>query len=271
MSMLGNRPLLVRQRVGSLICVAAVIGIVGCGGSAVVDGPGGNPAGASNSAGAGGSATEACAAMQEPGQCNAYIPAFWHNPKTGLCEPFVYGGCGGNANRYPSRDACIRACPAAADDWGKCVNDSNCALVSASCTELCDPVSDEQLVAVNAAHLPLYGNSHCSGVFPGVPCKSLGETEQTRKYFKPVCQNTRCSLIDIRESSQTECQSDGDCMLREGAACCAECDGYGWVSVNQRADLCGGAATACDDCTAPRPFDLHAVCVLGRCQLTQTP
>jgi hypothetical protein len=27
------------------------------------------------------------------------------------CHPFVYGGCGGNANRFGTREACERRCP----------------------------------------------------------------------------------------------------------------------------------------------------------------
>ena len=271
MSMPGDRSSVARRRTGSFVCFLAWLGFVACGGSAAVDGPGGNHAGASSGAGAGGAAAEACVAKQESGPCDAFVPSFWHNPETGLCEPFVYGGCGGNANRYPSRDACVQACPAVAGDWGACVDDNNCTLTGSGCCGACNP-ENEQLLAINSAHLSQYRNAQCGGEGTAcAPCLPPGELEQSSKYFKPVCQGGRCTLLDIRESALTECQIDGDCTLREGAACCAECDGSGWVPVNKSADLCGGAPTACDACAAPRPFDLHAVCTSGRCELEQTP
>src|SRR3954471_665639 len=60
----------------------------------------GAPAAGASAAGAPG---DACSAPMASGNCNGYEPSFWHNPKSGLCEPFIYGGCGGNENRYPTR------------------------------------------------------------------------------------------------------------------------------------------------------------------------
>jgi hypothetical protein len=39
------------------------------------------------------------------------MPSWFHNAVTKRCEEFIYGGCGGNANRFESRAACERACP----------------------------------------------------------------------------------------------------------------------------------------------------------------
>ncbi|HET7543612.1 MAG TPA: BPTI/Kunitz domain-containing protein [Polyangiaceae bacterium] len=268
-----------------LACVTAIGVASACGGTAVVGAPGGaagatSAAGASlagaNSAGgaagsgaagaAGSAADAACNAAQDPGQCEAYVPSFWHDPNTGLCEPFIYGGCGGNANRYPSRDACLHACPKITDDFGECVNDSNCAFVSAGCCAECEPVAIERLVAINVAHVPMYGSSHCPITPPCAPCQAVLENEQNQKYFKPECQNSRCTLVDIRETALTACEKTSDCMLRDGAGCCPECDGAGWVALNKTADLCDGVPTACDDCISPLPQEWDVVCLSGRCR-----
>ncbi|RWS26974.1 uncharacterized protein B4U80_08391 [Leptotrombidium deliense] len=45
-------------------------------------------------------------------QCKAYIPSWSYNEKTDLCEFFIYGGCGGNENRFASPDVCIEICNA---------------------------------------------------------------------------------------------------------------------------------------------------------------
>ncbi|XP_052259215.1 kunitz-type serine protease inhibitor bitisilin-3-like [Dreissena polymorpha] len=42
------------------------------------------------------------------GRCEAYMPSWYFN--NGVCKKFVYGGCGGNGNRFKSRNACRRAC-----------------------------------------------------------------------------------------------------------------------------------------------------------------
>jgi len=245
-----------RRRAGSLLCAVAVSVFVACGGSAVI----------TAGAGAGGSASsDACTAPQEAGECDAYFPSFWHDPKTNSCVPFVYGGCGGNANRYPSREACMQACAAASDDPDTCVNDSSCTVISTGCCGACEPVASEQLVAINFAHLSEYEDSHCSETPPCVPCRSVTEIEQTEKYFKPVCRSAHCTLIDTRQSPLSECQKDFDCILRDSAECCPECDGSGWVPLNRAADLCGGLPTACNNCISPPAEDLGVACLSGRC------
>lgn len=254
---------------------AAVLGVASaCGGNAneVVGGTAGATSAAGSSslagastAGAPGAAGEACTAVRDSGSCEAYIPSFWHDPSTGLCEPFVYGGCGGNANRYPSREACLQACPNVSDDWDKCASDDDCTFVSPNCCGECEPVAIERLTAINGAHQTAYEKAHCLFTLPCAPCEPVIENMQSEKYFKPACRNAHCTVIDIRETALTACEKTSDCMLRDGADCCAQCDGTGWVAVNQNADLCGGAPTPCDDCASQPPSEWDVVCLSGRC------
>ena len=46
----------------------------------------------------------------EAGRCRANFPSFSFTPLSGQCESFVYGGCGGNENRFESLEACQLAC-----------------------------------------------------------------------------------------------------------------------------------------------------------------
>ena len=220
-------------------------------------------AGASASAGA-----EACSAAQASGECEAYFPSFWHNPATGLCEPFVYGGCGGNANRYPSREACQQACANIQDDWDACVDDGDCTFAYQMCCGPCNPTVEE-VIAINTSHQSLWGT--CSVPTSCGPCRPVPETELGRKYFKPKCQNAHCTLIDIRETALTACETTSDCTLRDGAFCCPECDGADWVAVNQTADLCPDVKPACGFCISPPSQDWAAVCLDGRCRQVAVP
>ncbi|XP_076442877.1 BPTI/Kunitz domain-containing protein-like [Babylonia areolata] len=51
-----------------------------------------------------------CSLPKAPGFCRAFIPSFFYNARTGQCENFIYGGCNGNANRFPTRSLCEKKC-----------------------------------------------------------------------------------------------------------------------------------------------------------------
>jgi hypothetical protein len=51
-----------------------------------------------------------CELAFEDGNCDAAFQVFWHNPDTHLCEPQIYGGCGGNENNFQTLDECRDFC-----------------------------------------------------------------------------------------------------------------------------------------------------------------
>ncbi|XP_013884538.1 tissue factor pathway inhibitor a [Austrofundulus limnaeus] len=53
---------------------------------------------------------ELCAMRDEPGPCKAIKDRFFFNVNTGLCELFEYGGCGGNANNFQTKEECEESC-----------------------------------------------------------------------------------------------------------------------------------------------------------------
>ncbi|XP_076360449.1 actinia tenebrosa protease inhibitors-like [Tachypleus tridentatus] len=53
-----------------------------------------------------------CHLEPETGPCKAYIPRFYFDKETGTCEQFIYGGCGGNANNFETKDECHAICKA---------------------------------------------------------------------------------------------------------------------------------------------------------------
>lgn len=50
-----------------------------------------------------------CTQPSAQGDCRAYIPSFFYNSESGVCEDFVYGGCGGNLNNFPTLEDCAEA------------------------------------------------------------------------------------------------------------------------------------------------------------------
>ena len=51
-----------------------------------------------------------CYLPRDPGPCAGNFQRFAYDSATGVCEPFGYGGCGGNNNRFDTKAACETAC-----------------------------------------------------------------------------------------------------------------------------------------------------------------
>ena len=51
-----------------------------------------------------------CLLKNDPGPCGNYEPVWYFEPVTGVCRRFLYGGCGGNANRFDTAEACWDRC-----------------------------------------------------------------------------------------------------------------------------------------------------------------
>jgi len=51
-----------------------------------------------------------CSKPMDAGMCMAIQPRFFYNPQTRHCEEFIYGGCGGNENNFPTMEECVAAC-----------------------------------------------------------------------------------------------------------------------------------------------------------------
>lgn len=51
-----------------------------------------------------------CLLDAEPGPCSMPQERYYYEPLDDRCKPFSYGGCLGNLNNFPSREACEAAC-----------------------------------------------------------------------------------------------------------------------------------------------------------------
>ncbi len=53
---------------------------------------------------------DVCLLRPDPGDCLAAFSAYYFDPKLGSCESFMYGGCGGNDNRFATLQQCQQRC-----------------------------------------------------------------------------------------------------------------------------------------------------------------
>lgn len=51
-----------------------------------------------------------CTLPAEQGTCKGNFERWAYNSETLRCEPFTWGGCGGNTNRFESESACKQRC-----------------------------------------------------------------------------------------------------------------------------------------------------------------
>lgn len=51
-----------------------------------------------------------CAEPPEAGECDNRTTAWFYDSENMACTAFTYTGCGGNGNRFETRDQCERQC-----------------------------------------------------------------------------------------------------------------------------------------------------------------
>lgn len=54
--------------------------------------------------------TPICQQKKDPGLCLAYFPRYYFNATARKCEKFIYGGCGGNLNKFSTYEECRKTC-----------------------------------------------------------------------------------------------------------------------------------------------------------------
>ena len=236
----------------------------------------GGQAGTGAGGAGGGTPTDICKLPMVSGPCDALFRAWWHNPATGVCEPFIYGGCQGNANNFPSLEACQKACHGGTPDMDTCEGPGSCFLASLGCCGVCDGDAEARsFVAVNRAYSKAYPTAAgcASGTTCG-QCPPVSEMKSTRQYFRAECSAGNCIVVDIRTSDLTACSTVQDCVLRDGIECCEGCDGGGIVAINRKVDIgkqiCG-TPMPCLACAPNIPSSYSAACTNSHCSVAYGP
>lgn len=51
-----------------------------------------------------------CSLPLKQGNCKAFKPRFYYNSQSQKCEKFIFGGCQGNENNFPTFRDCVKKC-----------------------------------------------------------------------------------------------------------------------------------------------------------------
>ncbi|XP_055295189.1 boophilin-H2-like [Sitodiplosis mosellana] len=107
---------------------------------------------------------EICALDSSDGNCEAYYPKFFFNSKVRRCELFLYGGCGGNANRFNNMRECESKCGNFKFKKSNCNNSHHCARAHLNAEEICAlPKSDGNERTTCLAYLQSFFHNSTSG------------------------------------------------------------------------------------------------------------
>jgi hypothetical protein len=229
-----------------------------------------NPGGTGS--GGGDPGAEACNAPPVSGNCDAYFQRWFHDPTTGLCKSFVYGGCGANANNYETLEACQQACPGGNPNYDACTQPSDCALGAISCCGICDSerLSEHDFIAYNVKYHDAVYQQCLLGDVACAPCAEPGPYAGSMKYFVPTCEQGQCVVKDLRKTAATVCKTQADCHLRSGNSCCPSCVSGDIISVNNTGSfeklVCGDLLPPCAACQPQDPSAI-ASCDSGRCSV----
>lgn len=228
-------------------------------------------AGDAGSGGAGAASGDECTLAPDGGPCDAFFPAYYHDAETGVCRPFVYGGCQGNVNRYDTLEACQAACHGGSPNFDACETGSDCIVTSAACCAQCEPVTAHAFIAIHRLR-ERDVKGECQ-----VACGACPEPDPNSVPVAPnylaACVEGECRLLDLRETPAAECEVDDDCALRDGSRCCETCGGNP-VALSDEPALRGlleCVDLACPPCEPVFDSTHRAVCDDGRCVVAVEP
>jgi hypothetical protein len=203
------------------------------------------------------------------------MPSFYHDASSGTCQPFTYGGCEGNANRFSTRSECEATCGVVPESMFECTVSADCAVISPGCCGGCEPVQFQDLVGVNLGRTQDYADVHCPPPHPTCgACADVTPDQQIRANYAPSCVAGRCEVIDLRQTEYSDCSDGAACKLISNFGCCEGCGGGSVAAI--RADVDPAVELACDeasvffDCPACEPVpppNATAVCNQNRCEV----
>ena len=216
-----------------------------------------------------------CSLPADPGPCESAEPAYAFDPQTGLCLPFYYGGCEGNANRFMLAEDCYQTCEApAVIGAADCALATDCMPIPTECCS-CESFYFGNVVAVNRSAQNVIWSTKCGPV----DCEAC-TSNRGLSWFGATCRQGHCVAYDARDTEMTECSEPSDCVLRNDLGCCEACssDPLSVIAVNRDPSLgsellCADHTSSCPACPDGRVYPpiANPDCYGGRCTVLLNP
>ncbi|XP_023576549.1 WAP four-disulfide core domain protein 8 isoform X2 [Octodon degus] len=139
---------------------------------------------------------EPCMLPLQEGNCKENLDRWYFDFEQYQCRPFVYSGCSGNANNFPSKDTCKKSCE-------EVVKKGQCPLFPSDSRIECPPRCKSDIDCLE--------EDKCCESTCGFVCAN---TWTVKAGICPV--GKKCTKIN-----KPECLKDADCPLKE--KCCPSC------------------------------------------------
>ncbi|XP_054714370.1 papilin-like isoform X2 [Uloborus diversus] len=178
---------------------------------------------------------DVCRLPVDTGPCKETHPRWFYDAQSQSCLPFVFGGCGGNKNRFKSSEICLRFCTGikakpTVDEPTKApiIPEVPLGCAPSNCDNIQCPFGIEEIFEGKCTRCRCSNPCEVHECSPGSRCAidivrtSRGEGVRT----EPVCRRIRkpgtCpssnALSSGRNDCETRCRDDADC--RGEHKCC---------------------------------------------------
>uniref|UniRef100_A0A915DAT1 BPTI/Kunitz inhibitor domain-containing protein n=1 Tax=Ditylenchus dipsaci TaxID=166011 RepID=A0A915DAT1_9BILA len=163
-----------------------------------------------------------CLLPKDPGNCTeaeklSIQQRFYFSPEWQSCLAFKYSGCGGNANRFASRQECERQCLVA--DGSVCKGPTSSILPETLGTSCADTKCPDEFVCAMGVRLPECCNKKEHAVIQNAYSEHCRDGSQAGGHLADYFMSTfSTSCADLLCSSKETCQQDN--IDGEFAKCC---------------------------------------------------
>jgi hypothetical protein len=142
---------------------------------------------------------DVCELPAETGDCDAAITRYYYDSAAGACQQFTYGGCGGNANNFPTLGECEAACGSAQPFPGETACEVDGTIYPSGTNGIDDPRSCNTCLCSQ-------GQLACTDIACDEPCPSGTEYAVSCSQCGPA---DGCEIL--RSGCLPTCETNEDC------------------------------------------------------------